>query len=269
MTPPMSFSKPIVFFDLETTGLFPEVDRVIEIALLKIFPDGKDFRLTQRFDPEIKIPSESTAIHGITNKDLEGQPRFADLAGKLYEIFDGADLGGYALRRLDIPLLTREFERVGHKFSMEGRRIVDVSVIFREKERRDLRSAYQFYCGKELIGAHGAQADNNATYEVFLAQLQKYPDLPRDVEGLHAFCNAPDPASVDPDGKLMWRDGEAVFTFGKHRYRPLAEVARTDGDYLDWIIGKGDFSPEFVEICARARRGIFPRKINGSEKGKP
>jgi DNA polymerase-3 subunit epsilon len=264
--PLTGLTRPIVFFDLETTGLLPELDRVIEISLMKIFPDGKTFKLTQRFDPEMKIPAESSAIHGILNEHLAGQPRFADKASELYDIYDGADLGGYAMHRLDIPLLTKEFERAGLRFSAEGRRMVDVSVIFREKERRDLKSAYKFYCGKELIGAHGAEADNDATYEVFLAQLQRYPDLPKDVAGLHAFCTATDPCNVDREGKLMWRDGEAFFNFGKHRYKSLAEVCKLDSDYLDWIINKGDFAAELVEICRRARKGVFPRKAAPAAK---
>lgn len=252
--------RPIVFFDLETTGLWAEVDRIIEIAVIKLFPDGKTERLTQRFDPGIKIPAESTAIHGILNEDLVGQPSFRDWATKLFEVFHGADLGGYALMRLDVPILTKEFERAGLSFSMVGRRIVDASVIFREKERRDLTSAYRFYCNKTLVGAHGAEADNNAAYEVFLAQLERYPDLPKDVEGINAFCTKSEPSQVDSDGKLVWRDGNAHFNFGKHRFQSLEQVVKEDSDYIDWIITKADFSADFVEICRQARRGVFPKK---------
>ncbi len=252
--------RPIVFFDLETTGLWADVDRIIEIALLKLYPDGRTERLTQRFDPGMKIPAESSAIHGMLNADLAGEPTFRDWAPKLFEIYKDADLGGYAMMRLDVPILTKEFERAGFAFSMAGRRIVDASVIFREKERRDLTTAYRFYCGKTLVGAHGAEADNDAAYEVFLAQLERYPDLPRDVEGVNAFCAAPEPAQVDRDGKLVWRDGEAYFGFGKHRYHALEQVTREDPDYIDWIISKADFPTEFVEICRQARRGAFPKK---------
>jgi DNA polymerase III subunit epsilon len=259
-------SRPIVFFDLETTGLLVDIDYIIEIALIKFFPDGRTLRLTQRFDPGIKIPAESSAIHGITNQDLSGQPRFIDMAEKLYEIFNDADLGGFALRRLDIPMLTKEFERAGYSYSMVGRNIVDVSAIFREKERRDLTAAYKFYCGKDLIGAHGAEADNDATYEILLAQLQRYPDLPRDVEGLNTFCRAPERSHVDQEGKLIWRDGEAYFSFGKHRYKSLADVARSDRDYLDWIINRGDFPEDFVNICLEAKRGIYPRRADAEPK---
>ncbi|MGQ0645303.1 MAG: exodeoxyribonuclease X C-terminal domain-containing protein, partial [Elusimicrobiota bacterium] len=225
---------------------------------LKVSPDGSAFKLTQRFNPGIKIPCESSAIHGILNKDLEGEPKFADFAPKLYSIFENADLGGFALRRLDIPILTKEFESAGLKFSMDGRRVVDASVIFREMERRNLSAAYKFYLGKELVGAHGAEADNDAAYAVFLAQLERYPQLPKDIQGLHDFCNAADPSCVDIEGKLVWRDGEAFFNFGKYRCKSLAEVCRTDPGYIDWIVQQGDFPKDFADICAKARRGVFP-----------
>jgi len=255
-----SLKRPIVFYDLESTGLFIDVDRIIELALLKIFPDGKTFRWKQRFNPGMKIPVESIAIHGIHDEDLAEEPRFTEHAQKLFEIFSDADLAGYAIRRLDIPLLAKEFERSGYIFSKEGRQIIDAKAIFTQKEPRSLAAAYQFYCGKELVGAHGAEADNEATYQVFLAQLKRYTDLPKDMEGLHAFCSPVDPSHVDQDGKLIWRDGDAFFNFGKHRYRSLQEVSDTDVDYLDWIIRKADFSKELVEICVQAKNGIFPHK---------
>ncbi len=258
--------RPVVFFDLETTGLSVELDRIIEIALLKIFPDEKTVRLTQRFDPGIKIPVESVEIHGIRNSDLIGQPHFYDKAGELFELFADCDLGGYAIRRMDIPMLAKEFDRAGYHFTIEGRRIVDPGNIFRQKEKRDLSAAYRFYCQKELVGAHSAQADIEATYEVFLAQLKHYEDLPKNMEGLHKFCYSPDPGQVDPEGRFIWRDAQAFFNFGKHRYKSLAEVIRKDTDYLDWIINKGGFSAEVVEICQQAKRGILPKKSAKDEK---
>ena len=156
-------------------------------------------------------------------------------------------------------MLTKEFTRSVIGFSMEGRRIIDASIIFRERERRDLRTAYRFYCGKELVNAHSAAADTRATLEVLEAQLKRYADLPRDLDGLHKFCTAPDPSHVDREGKLVLRDGEAYFNFGKHRYRPLTQVLREDPEYLDWIIQKGDFAMEFVEICRRMCERIASR----------
>lgn len=261
--PFLSLSRPIVFFDLESTGLLLELDRIIEVGLIKIYPDGKSEELCQRFDPGIKIPSESRAIHGITDEMLRGQPKFGEWAQRLFDFIGDSDLGGFALNRLDIPMLTKEFARAGLHFSMEGRRIADASIIFRERERRDLRTAYRFYCGKELVNAHSAAADTRATMEVLEAQLKRYSDLPKDMDGLHAFCTAPEPSHVDRDGKLVWRDGEAYFNFGKHRYQALAQVIKEDPDYLDWIIQKADFSGEFVEICRQARRGYLPLKPGG------
>ena len=143
---------------------------------------------------------------------------------------------------------------------MDGRRVIDSSTIYQMKERRNLTSAYRFYCGKDLVDAHSALADAEATLEVLLGELEKYPDLPRDSAGLSAFCRTADPSNVDPEGKLVWRDGEAFFNFGKYRYRSLVDVARSEPDYLDWIANKADFSKELVEICQRARRGQFPRR---------
>jgi DNA polymerase-3 subunit epsilon len=256
----LPLDRPMIFFDLETTGLLSEIDRIIEISLIKIMPSGERIEYTQRFNPEIRIPMESTAVHGITNDQLTGEPRFIDKAPYIFGLFADADLAGYSIGRLDIPVLTKEFERAGLKYSAETRRVIDVNAIFREKERRDLTAAYKFFCKKDLAGAHGAKADNEATLEVFLAQLDRYPDLPKNAEGLHAFCHKPDPICVDKRGRLIWRDGEAFFNFGKHRYKALTEVARTDRDYLDWVLQKADFDPEFVEICANAKRGIFPKR---------
>lgn len=260
-------TRPLVFFDLETTGLMIELDRIIEIGLIKFFPSGEPLRLTQRFNPGMKIPAESSAVHGLYNKDLENEPAFAHSAPKLMEIFDGADMGGYALRRLDIPMLTKEFERAGFKFSMEGRLVVDASTIFREMERRNLTAAYKFYLGKDLVGAHGAQADNDAAVAVFEAQLARYADLPKDMQGLHDFCKTMEPSWVDAEGKLVWRDGEAFFNFGKHKCKSLAEVCRSDSGYIDWIVQKGDFHKSLVEICAQARRGVFPKPLASNGNG--
>lgn len=253
--------RPIVVYDLETTGLLIDLDRIIEIALIKVFPDGRTpLRYEQRFEPGIKIPVESSAIHGMVNADLVGKPRFQEKAAELFEIFNDADIGGFALKRLDIPMLTKEFERSGFHFSMDGRRVVDASTIFQMKERRNLSAAYKLYCGKDLINAHSALADAEATYEIILAQLDRYPDLPKEVPALSEAIRTAEPNNVDPEGKLVWRDGEAFFNFGKYRFRSLADVARAEPEYLDWIAGKADFSKELVEICIKARRGQFPRR---------
>jgi len=266
--PLASLSRPIVFFDLETTGLLVELDRIIEIALIKLHPDGRTERLCQRFNPGIKVPAESVAIHGITDEMLRDQPLFKDWATRLYAFFENSDIGGYAMKRLDIPMLSKEFGRVGLSFTMDDRRMVDASVIYRKKEKRDLSAAYKFYCGKDLVDAHSADADTQATYEVLLAQLDRYADLPKDVDSLHAFCTAPEPSQVDQEGRLVWRDGEAFFNFGKHRYHSLEQVAQEDPNYLEWVVEKASFSADFVEVCRQARRGLFPHRdtVPGAKK---
>lgn len=255
----LKLDKPIVFFDLETTGLMIEIDKIIEIGLLKINTDGTQFRLSQRFDPGIKIPIESSAIHGIYNKDLAGLPKFSDHAASLFDIFGDSDLGGYNIKRFDIAVLKKEFESAGYKFYLEGRRIVDASVIFREMEPRTLSAAYKFFVGKELEGAHGAAADIDATYAVFLAQMERYPQLPRDIQGIHEFCSKPNPNWVDFEGRLVWRDGAAFFSFGKYKYRSLEDVSNTDPGYLEWLCRQENFHRDFVHICQNALKGYFPQ----------
>jgi len=160
----------------------------------------------------------------------------------------------------DIHLLSQEFKRCGLDFTDAGRRVIDAQTIFHRREPRDLSAALRFYCSKELLGAHGALADCEAALEVLLAQLERYPDLPREVGGLHAFCNQSDQRFVDAQGRLFWRHGQACFNFGKYRSKTLEEVARMDSSYLEWLISEGKSSPELTEIYRRALRGHFPRK---------
>ncbi|MBI4063851.1 MAG: 3'-5' exonuclease [Elusimicrobia bacterium] len=253
-------NRPIVFFDLEATGLDTNTDRIVEIALVRLDPDGKEEVWTQRVNPEISIPPEAAAIHGISDHDVKDAPFFKKIAPRVAELFNGADLAGYNLLKFDIPLLARELERAGLSLRMEARRVVDVMKIFQKKESRDLAAAYQFYCKKKLEGHHGAQADAVAAKDIFLAQMEKYPDLPRDVEGLHGYCTATDARFVDNEGKLFWRYGRAHFSFGKYKSRSLEEIARVDRDYLAWLMEAEKTSPELAAICRNALDGQFPQK---------
>jgi len=254
----LPLTKPVAFFDIEATGTDPMFDRIIEICVLKIGTDGSQTTYTQRINPAIRIPIETTAIHGMTNEDLKGCPFFKEVAPKILEVLGDSDFGGYNLVEYDVKILTKEFERAGFEFTTAGRRIVDAFKIFQKNERRDLSSAYRFYCDRELKGAHGAQADVLATYEVFMAQLKRYPQLPREIAALHDYCNAPDERYVDSDRKFYWRDGRAYFSFGKYKSRALEQVARDDPDYIDWIVRKGEFPQEVIDICWKALRGTFP-----------
>jgi len=257
----MKLDRPLCVFDLEATGTDPLNDRIVDVCVLRRETDGRETVFSSLVDPGVPIPAEATAIHKITDAMVRGEPTIKDLAPKLLEIFEGADLSGFNAARYDIPLLTTELKRAGFDWPLAGRRIVDSFTIFARKERRDLTSAYKFYCGKDLSGAHRAEADVRASAEVLFAQVERYPDLPKDVAGLDAFCAQIDPSRVDAEGKFVWKSGEAAFNFGnKHKGKTLKDVLRDDRGYINWMIDKGNFSADVVRICREALEGKFPAK---------
>ena len=261
MSFPLPIKRPIIFFDLETTGLDHKYDRVIEIGAVKIHPDGQREEFTERINPLIRISAEITALTGISNEDVAKAPTFAQAAQKVAAFFDGCDLGGYNIARFDVKMLVEEFKRVGLNFKTEDRAIVDSQVIFHQKEKRDLAAAYKYYCHKDLVAAHSAQADVDATVDVFLAQMERYPDLPRDLDGLNKFCKGNQDRFVDSEGKFFWRDGEAVFNFGKFKSQTLRAVAQTNPEYLHWVISpERQFAQDVIDLCYKAMRGEFPKK---------
>ena len=253
-------SKAVVFFDLETTGVSPERDRIVDMAFLRCEPDGRESVFASLVDPGAPIPPETTAVHGITDEMVRGQPRFQDLAGKLLDFIGDADLAGFGVLRFDVPMLAAELKRCGILFSLAGRNVVDALSIFHRREPRNLSAAYKFYCGQTLEGAHRAQADMKASSAVLWAQLERYADLPQDMAGLAAFCQERDAQSVDSQGKLVWRNGKASFNFGKHRTLSLEEVARKEPSYLEWLMGAEKTTPELARICREALAGRFPAK---------
>jgi len=256
-TGPLELERPLAFFDLETTGTDLGRDRIVEISVLKLHPDGQEELRTRRIDPGIPIPPEATAIHGIRDEDVADEPRFSQVARSLAEFLEGCDLAGFGIQRFDLPLLTAEFARAEVDFRLEGRSIVDALAIFHRKEPRNLEAAYRYYCGKELEGAHSAEADIRATAEVLRGQLERYGDLPRRPVELHEFCSRGRERYVDSAGKLVWKDGEAAFNFGKHRGELLRDVASRQPDYLEWLL-RSDFQPDVRAIIERARTGEFP-----------
>jgi DNA polymerase-3 subunit epsilon len=257
----LKLTRPIVFFDLETTGLDFKYDRVMEIGALKLHPDGRKEIYTKRINPGMKIPAEIAALTGITNADVAGAPGFADVAEEIESFFAGCDVGGYNIARFDVKMLAEEFKRLGRDFGVETRGVVDAQVIFHHKEKRDLAAAYKYYCNKELKNAHSAQADTDATFEILVSQLERYPDLPQDVQGLHNFCRLDRDRFVDAEGKFIWRDGEAVFNFGKFRSQTLRQVAQSNRDYLDWVISpERNFGQDVIDLCYNAKQGRFPTK---------
>lgn len=230
----LKLEKPICFFDLETTGTNIAKDRIVEISILKVFPNGNKESHTWRVNPGVPIPKESSEIHGIFDKDVVNEPTFDELAPKVYALIRDSDLGGYNSDRFDIPLLAEEMLRVGMNYDFNHVRAVDVQTIFHKKEKRTLEAAYKFYCDKDLTDAHSAEADTNATYEVLLGQLQRYADLENDIEWLAKFSSHR--RTADFAGFLRYNeDDNVVFGFGKHKGKTIEEMVEKEPGYIGWI----------------------------------
>ncbi|WP_075343076.1 3'-5' exonuclease [Tenacibaculum agarivorans] len=230
----LNLKKPLVFFDLETTGINIATDRIVEISILKIFPNGTQESKTWLVNPEIEISEQATAVHGITNEKVVNEPTFKELAEKINEMIADADLAGFNSNRFDIPLLAEELLRAGIDFDMENRKAVDVQVIFHKKEQRTLSAGYKFYCGKDLEDAHSAEADTMATYEILKAQLDKYDDIENSVEVLSEFSSHTKRA--DFAGFILFDDNEQeIFSFGKYKGRTVEEVLKENPGYNSWI----------------------------------
>lgn len=230
----LKLEKPIVFFDLETTGVNIATDRIVEIAILKVFPNGNKESKTWLVNPEIEIPQGATDVHGITNEKVVTEPTFKELAPAINKMIEGCDLAGFNSNRFDIPLLAEELMRAGIDFDMKNRKAIDVQVIFHKKEQRTLSAGYQFYCGKELEGAHGAEADTNATYEILLAQLDKYDDIENSVDALSEYSTHGERADF-AGFILMNEDKQEIFSFGKYKGRTVEEVLKENPGYNNWI----------------------------------
>lgn len=250
----LRLTRPLVCFDLESTGTDPEMDRIVEIAVLRIDPAGAREERCRRINPERPIPAEATAVHGIRDEDVHDAPTFRQIAKSLLEFFAGADLTGFNVLRFDVPLLAREFRDCGLDLELDARRVVDVMTIYHMKERRDLSAAVRFYLARDHVRAHAAEMDVAAAYDVLQAQLERYQDLPRTVEELESLCRPRMADAVDRWGKFVWKDGEAVFAFGRHQGRPLREVAGQAPDYLEWILSC-DFPADARELVVRALKG--------------
>lgn len=259
----LNLTRPLVFFDLETTGLNVGKDKIVEISLIKVMPGGEEIHRTELINPQIHIPEECSAIHGITDADVKDKPAFADLADDLLAFIGDADMAGFNSNKFDVPLLVEEFLRCGRHFDLRNRYLVDVQNIFHKMEPRNLSAAYRFYCDKDLADAHQATADTQATYEVFKAQLQKYEGVqyvdPRtkavtvpvknDVKALSSFTQ--EKHSVDLAGHIVLNNSQqAVFAFGKHKNIPVSEVFMREPAYYDWMM-KADFPLYTKEVITQ------------------
>ncbi|HQW00507.1 MAG TPA: exonuclease domain-containing protein [Bacteroidia bacterium] len=251
----LNLKRPIVFLDLETTGTNVGADRIVEIGLLKIFPNGSKDSRTYKVNPTIPIPEETSKIHGIYDKDVKDAPTFKDLSAELNTFLGGSDLGGYNSNKFDIPLLIEEFTRCNIDFDILTRKLIDVQNIFHKMEQRTLAAAYKFYCNKDLTNAHSAEADTLATYEVMLSQLDKYDSLKNDVDFLATFSAIT--KNVDLAGRIVFNDkNEEVFNFGKYKGRPVVEIFKTDTSYYDWMM-KGDFPTNTKNVITALRLKMF------------
>jgi len=245
----LTLERPLAFVDLETTGVDPQKDRIIEISVLKFTPPDKRVLRTRRLNPGMAIPADATAVHGITDADVEGEANFGDIAPQLLKFLDGCDLCGYNLKRFDLRMLYAEFERAGLVLHLDGRSIIDPMQIFHHYERRDLAAAVRFYLGREHENSHAAEADVQATAKVLAAMLDRYDDLPRSVRDLHDRFG--DPGAVDLGERFSRTEGEIRFRFGKYRGQPLDAVAQSNPDYLEWMLSQ-DFGSDTKKVVAKA-----------------
>lgn len=248
----LQLKRPIVFFDLETTGTNVTQDRIVEISMVKMLPDGKEpVKDTRRVNPGIKIPTEATAIHGISDEDVADCRTFKEMAKEIAQFFTGCDIAGFNSNKFDLPMLSEEFSRAGVYFDFTKHRFIDVQTIFHKKEQRTLVAAYRFYCDKDLENAHSAMADTMATFEVLEAQLERYSDLPTDVEQLSIYSSQN--RNVDLMGRLIYNDeGKEVINFGKYKGKLAEEVLRRDPGYFSWILG-GDFPQNTKDVFTRIK----------------
>ena len=250
----LNLKNPVVFFDLETTGVNIATDRIVEISYLKVYPNGNEMSRTMRINPEMMIPKEASDVHGITNEDVKDCPTFKQVAKEIAADFEGADIAGFNSNRFDVPLLAEEFLRADVDLDMTRRKFIDVQVIFHKMEQRTLVAAMKFYCGKELEGAHSADADTRATYEVLKAQLDRYPELQNDVDFLSEFSSHT--SNVDFAGRIVYNEkGVEVFNFGKYKGIPVREVFQRDPGYYSWIL-QGDFTLNTKQVLTRIKLGM-------------
>ena len=254
----LNLKNPLVFFDLETTGIDIAKDRIVEISMVKVMPNGEEIVKTRRINPGMPIPPESTAIHGITDEDVKDCPKFKEIAKSLAAQIEGCDLAGFNSNRFDIPMLAEEFLRAGVDVDLNRRKFIDVQTIFHKMEQRNLTAAYKFYCNKDLANAHSAEADTMATYEVLKAQLDRYPELENDVNFLSKYSSFTN--NVDFAGRMVYNEkGQEFINFGKYKGRVVEEVLKSDPSYYAWIMN-GDFPLNTKKMLTEIRLRGFNKK---------
>ena len=251
----LNLKNPIVFFDLETTGVNINTDRIVEICYLKVYPNGNEESKTMRINPEMHIPEQSSAVHGIYDEDVADCPTFKEVAKNIARDMEGCDIAGFNSNRFDVPLLAEEFLRAGVDIDMSRRKFIDVQVIYHKLEQRTLSAAYKLYCNKNLEDAHTAEADTRATYEVLKAQLDRYPDeLQNDMVFLSEYSSFT--RNVDFAGRMVYNEQNIpIFNFGKYKGQSVAEVLRKDPGYYSWML-QGDFTLNTKQMLTRIKLGM-------------
>lgn len=268
----LKLKRPICFFDLETTGTNISTDRIVEIAITKVTPDGKEEVKCRKINPTIPIPIEASLVHGIYDEDVKDEPTFGQVSKGLFEFMKGCDLGGFNSNKFDVPLLLEEFHRVGVEFEVANINLVDVQNIFHQMEQRTLVAAYKFYCNKDLTNAHSAEADTNATYEVLQAMLDKYQNtefvnqnkevskpVVNDIQKLAEFSKRNN--NVDLAGRFVYNKNEiACFNFGKHKGKPVEQVLSEEPSYYSWMM-KGEFSINTKKVLENIKLQLLQKKF--------
>jgi len=255
----LNLKRPLAFIDLETTGINVSSDRIVELSVLKISPNGKEEWMTTRVNPEMPIPPKTTAIHGITDEDVADAPVFREIGKNLAVFLEGCDLAGYNAIKFDIPVLAEEFLRSTIDFNFRKRRYIDVQVIFHKKEQRTLAAAYQFYCKKDLTDAHSSKADTAATFEVLKSQLDRYNDLENDIEKLADFGSYN--TNVDFAGRIILdEEGVEIFNFGKYKGKAVELIFHEDPAYYSWMMN-GDFPLYTKKVLTEIKLRSFGKKL--------
>lgn len=250
----LTLQRPIVFFDIETTGLNIMKDRIIELSYIKVFPDGQEQKECLRINPGMPIPPESTAVHHITDDDVRQCPSFEQLAHRLAEVFTGCDVAGFNSNHFDVPVLDEEFTRAGIQFNWNDCKFIDIQTIFHKKEKRDLAAAYLFYCGAEMQNHHSSMADVETTYDVFKAQLERYDDIGSTVPKLSEYSSFS--ANADLAGRIIYNaQGQEVINFGKHKGKLLEDVLRVEPSYASWMLS-GDFASSTKRIVSMVQQRV-------------
>ena len=255
----MELVKPLVFFDLESTGLDVKNDRIVQFAFLRVNPDRTRDEWMELVNPGVPIPEEASRVHNITNQMVADKPQFKEFAASVLEFLENCDLAGFNIARFDVPFLQAEMVRAGVPLDLKNVRLVDSQIIYHKNEPRNLSAAYRFYCDGDHIDAHDAMGDVRVTLEILNAQLHKYSSLPKSANALHKYCLSRDSRYVTSDRKFYWQDGEATLSFGKHKGKTLRWLVENEQDYLLWM-QNGDFTDESKQVIEEAFRAVFPTK---------